>query len=257
MTLIMQSLKSLIGILAMATISQFSNAAEIEVLSAGAVEPGIREAISLFESQTGHSVKIIFQSAPRLKARLDNNQFSDVIVGPPSGMQAHFGDGKLLPASQMVIGRVGIGMAIKQPQTAPDISSELQFEAALRQATTVVYNNASTGVHLHAQFERLGWLDWISPKAVRPGSGSEVADRLLSGNGLEVGFAAITEMNLYADKGLRYVGPAPGRFQNLTDYAVALNSQAKHKEAAADLVKWLSSPETRKIFIARGAWVER
>jgi molybdate transport system substrate-binding protein len=257
MKLLMSPLIGLLGIVAMATFAQLSHAAEIEVLSAGAVEPGIKEAISQFESKTGHTVKIFFQSAPRLKARLDNNQFSDVIVGPPSAMQAHFGEGKLVPASQMVIGRVGIGMAVKQPQAAPDISTEALFEVALKQATTVVYNNASTGVHLHAQFERAGWLNWITAKSVRPGSGSEVADRLLKGNGLEVGFAAITEMNLYADKGLRYVGPAPGRFQNLTDYAVALNSQAKHKEAAADLVQWLSSPETRKIFIARGAWVER
>jgi molybdate transport system substrate-binding protein len=245
------------GIIAMATLSQLSHAAEIEVLSAGAVEPGLREAISQFESKTGHKVTIVFQSAPRLKARLDNNQFSDVIVGPPSGMQAHFGEGKLVIATQKIIGRVGIGMAVKQPQALSDISTEALFEATLKNASTIVYNNASTGVHLHAQFERLGWLSWVTPKAVRPGSGSEVADRLLKGNGLEVGFAAITEMNLYTDKGLSYVGPAPGVFQNFTDYAVALNSRTKDIAAASDLVSWLSSPDTRKIFITRGAWVER
>jgi molybdate transport system substrate-binding protein len=244
-----------------ATCMIFSNtsiyAAEIDLLSAGAVEPGLRAAVSRFESTTGHKVNITFQSAPRLKARLDAQQFADVIVGPPSSMVEQLGVDKLVPNTQKVIGRVGIGMALKNTLVAPEIGSVTSFEKTLRDAKTVVYNNASTGVHLHKEFERLGWLSWITPKAVRPGSGSEVADRLLKGEGFEVGFAAITEMNLYSDKGLKYVGPAPGSFQNLTDYAVVLNAKAKDLAASQALVQWLSSEQVKAIFIERGAWVER
>jgi molybdate transport system substrate-binding protein len=234
-----------------------SYAAEIDVLSAGAVEPGLRAAIAQFESSSGHKVNIAFQSAPRLKARLDAQQFSDVIVGPPTSMSEQLGADKLVPNTQKVIGRVGIGMAVKNSPVTPDISSVASFEKTLRDAKTVVYNNASTGVHLHKEFERLGWLSWITPKAVRPGSGSEVADRLLKGDGVEVGFAAITEMNLYSDKGLKYVGPAPGSFQNLTDYAVVLNAKAKDLAASQALLQWLSSEQVKAIFIEKGAWVER
>jgi molybdate transport system substrate-binding protein len=230
---------------------------EIDVLSAGAVEPGLKAAVAKFESTTGHKVNIVFQSAPRLKARLDAQQFADVIVGPPSAMANQIGVDKLMPNSQKVIGRVGIGMAVKNSTPSPDITTVASFENTLRQANVVVYNNASTGVHLHKEFERLGWLNWITPKAVRPGSGSEVADRLLKGDGIEVGFAAITEMNLYNDKGLKYVGPAPGSFQNLTDYAVVLHAKAKDLAAAQSLVQWLSSAEVKAIFIEKGAWVER
>lgn len=239
----------------------FSNtpayAAEIDLLSAGAVEPGLRAAVAKFESTTGHKINITFQSAPRLKARLDAQQFADVVVGPPSTMAEQLAAEKLVPNTQRVIGRVGIGMAVKGVNLSPDIASVASFEKALREAKTVVYNNASTGVHLHKEFERLGWLSWITPKAVRPGSGSEVADRLLKGEGVEVGFAAITEMNLYKDKGLKYVGPAPGNFQNLTDYAVVLNAKAKDLGASQALVQWLSSEEVKAIFVERGAWVER
>jgi molybdate transport system substrate-binding protein len=232
-------------------------AAEIAVLSAGAVEPGLKAALSRFESSTGHRVNVTFQSAPRLKALLDGQQFADVIVGPPSTMAEQLGAEKLVPSTQKIIGRVGIGMAVKRSTLSPDIASIASFEKTLRDASTVVYNNASTGVHLHKEFERLGWLSWITPKAVRPGSGSEVADRLLKGEGIEVGFAAITEMNLYNDKGLNYVGPAPGNFQNLTDYAVVLNAKAKDLAASQALVKWLSSEQVKAIFIEQGAWVER
>jgi molybdate transport system substrate-binding protein len=239
----------------------FSNtsiyAAEINVLSAGAVEPGLRAAVAKFEGTTGHKVNITFQSAPRLKARLDAQQFADVVIGPPAGMADQISVEKLIPSTQKIIGRVGIGMAVKNSNSSPEISSVASFEKALREAKTIVYNNASTGVHLHKEFERLGWLGWITPKAIRPGSGSEVADRLLTGEGIEVGFAAITEMNLYNDKGLKYVGPTPGNFQNLTDYAVVLNAKAKDLTASQALVQWLSSEQVKTIFIEKGAWVER
>jgi molybdate transport system substrate-binding protein len=244
-----------------ATCMIFSNtsicAAEIELLSAGAVEPGLRAAVSKFESTTGHKVNITFQSAPRLKTRLDAQQFADVVVGPPTGMADQLSVDKLIPSTQKIIGRVGIGMAVKNTLVAPEIDNMASFERTLRDAKTVVYNNASTGVYLHKEFERLGWLSWITPKAVRPGSGSEVADRLLKGEGIEVGFAAITEMNLYNDRGLKYVGPAPGTFQNLTDYAVVLHAKAKDFAASQALVQWLSSEQVKAIFIERGAWVER
>jgi molybdate transport system substrate-binding protein len=239
---------------------QSAFSADIELLSAGAVEPGLKAAIAQFEQSTGHKVSITFQSAPRLKSRLDSQQFADVIVGPPSSMEAQLGNDKLIASTQKTIGRVGIGMAVKNTVASPDISTVAAFEKVLQNASAVVYNNASTGVHLHKEFERLGWLSWITPKAVRPGSGSEVADRLLKGdsvNSVEIGFAAITEMNLYGDKGLKYVGPAPGNFQNLTDYAVVLNAKAKDLTASQALVTWLSSEQVKAIFIDRGAWVEK
>jgi molybdate transport system substrate-binding protein len=234
-----------------------TNAAEIDVLSAGAIEPGLRAAVARFESTTGHKVNITFQSAPRLKARLDAQQFADVVVGPPSAMAEQLSADKLIPSTQKVIGRVGIGMAVRKSTLPPDISTVANFERALRDAQVIVYNNASTGLHLHKEFERLGWLPWITPKAVRPGSGAEVADRLLNGEGIEMGFAAITEMNLYNDRGLRYAGPAPGNFQNLTDYAVVLNARAKDLPASRTLVQWLSSEQVKAIFIEQGAWVDR
>jgi molybdate transport system substrate-binding protein len=234
-----------------------ANSEEIDVLSAGAVEPGLRAAVARFETASGHKVNITFQSAPRLKARLDAQQFADVVVGPPSAMAEQLSADKLVPSTQKVIGRVGIGMAVRKSTLPPDISTVASFEKALRNAQVIVYNNASTGLHLHKEFERLGWLSWITPKSVRPGSGSEVADRLLNGEGIELGFAAITEMNLYNDRGLRYAGPAPGNFQNLTDYAVVLNAKAKDLPASRALVQWLSSEQVKAIFIEQGAWVDR
>jgi molybdate transport system substrate-binding protein len=239
-----------------ASVNTGSNAATIDVLSAGAVEPGLRAAVKEFEAATGHTVVITFNSAPRLKARLANNQFADVVIAPLDTIEEQENRGRFAIANRAVIGRVGIGMAVRLNLMKPPIGSEEDFEKTLRNAKAVIYNNASTGVHLQKQFDRLGWYSWIQDKAERPGSGAEVAERLLKGQGseLEVGFAAITEMNLYADRGLSYVGPVPGAFQNFTQYAVSLDTQSNEMQAATALLKFLSSPKARAIFIEHGAW---
>lgn len=235
-----------------------AHAADISVLSAGAVEPGLRAVVTEFEAMTGHKVAITFNSAPRLKARLASNQFADVVIAPLDTISEFELVGRFAPSDRMVVGRVGIGMAVKSIFSKPDISTEMAFEQTLKSASVVVYNNASTGVHLQKQFDRLGWTNWIEPKAERAGSGSEVAERLLKGRGsaLEVGFAAITEMNLYADRGLMYVGPVPGPFQNFTQYAVTMDTQSKQKQAAAALLQFLSSARARVIFTEQGAWTD-
>ena len=41
-----------------------AQAAELTVMSGGAVEPGIKAAAAAFERQTGHKVTITFQTTP-------------------------------------------------------------------------------------------------------------------------------------------------------------------------------------------------
>ena len=40
-----------------------------------------------------------------------------------------------------------------------------------------------------------------------------------------VGFGAITEILLYKDKGLRYIGPLPAEIQNYTSYTASVMGQ--------------------------------
>ncbi len=42
-----------------------AGAAELTVLSAGAIEPGIRPALAAFERESGHTARLTFATAPR------------------------------------------------------------------------------------------------------------------------------------------------------------------------------------------------
>jgi len=82
-------------------------AAEITVLSAGAIEPGLKAAAAAFEKQTGHVAKITFNTAPELKKKMDANMAFDVVIAPPAVLGEFAGAGQLGDARARV-GRVGL-----------------------------------------------------------------------------------------------------------------------------------------------------
>ena len=57
--------------------------AEISVLSAGAVQPGMVKVIDAFRRETTHDVKITFATAPAILKRVDG-ETPDVVIAPPA-----------------------------------------------------------------------------------------------------------------------------------------------------------------------------
>src|SRR5438552_6177022 len=70
-------------------------AAEIRVLSAGAVEPGLRAAAAAFEKQTGNDVNITFNTAPEIRKRIGGGEAFDVVIAPPATLDGWPGAGTL------------------------------------------------------------------------------------------------------------------------------------------------------------------
>ena len=62
--------KQLAGAVMAVAVFQFAGAAEIKVLSAGAVEPGLKAAASAFQKDSGHEVKLSFNTAPQIRKRI-------------------------------------------------------------------------------------------------------------------------------------------------------------------------------------------
>src|SRR2546425_7910131 len=85
-------------------------AAEIRVLSAGAVEPGLRAAAAAFQKQSGHDVHITFNTAPEIRKRIGGGEVFDVVIAPPAALDEFAGAGKVT-TDRANLGRVGLGGA--------------------------------------------------------------------------------------------------------------------------------------------------
>jgi len=76
---------AILGLVAVVMLGQATAASEITVLSAGAVEPGLRPASVAFEKRTGHAVKISFAPAPQIRTRITGGETWDVDTELPAG----------------------------------------------------------------------------------------------------------------------------------------------------------------------------
>jgi molybdate transport system substrate-binding protein len=242
-------LKSLAIFLALA--SGGTGAAELQVLSAGAIEPGLKAAVAAFEKQTGHTVRITFNTAPELRKRMEGNPAFDVVIAPPAVINDFAGSGKLLPARGPV-GRVGMGVTVRDGAPAPDISSADALKRAVLEAESLVFNRASTGLYLEGLLKKMDVYAQVEGKTTRYPDGAAVMEHVIKGKGREIGFGAITEILLYQGKGLRLVGPVPAEVQNYTSYTAAPLASGTQAALAQQLVVFLSGPVGKPLFVAAG-----
>lgn len=224
-------------------------AAEINVLSAGAVEPGLRAAALAYAKQSGNEVKITFNTAPAIRKRIGAGETFDVVVAPPAALDEFAG--KISP-DRAVLGRVGLGVAVRPGAEVPDISNTEALKRSVLAADSIVFNRASTGIYLENLLKKMGIYDQILSKTTRYPDAGAVMEHLLKGKGREIGFGPVTEILLHHDKGLKLVGPLPADVQNYTSYSAAPMTASASLELARAFVRYLGGPESKALLVAAG-----
>jgi molybdate transport system substrate-binding protein len=228
-----------------------AGAAEVKVLSAGALEPGMKAAVAEFQKASGHAVKITFNTAPQIRKRIADGELHDVVVAPPAVIDEFAKAGKL-GQDRANVGRVGMGVAVRPGAPAPDISSPEALRKSVLDAESLVFNRASTGIYLENLLKKMGVYDRVEKKTTRYDDAAAVMEHVLKGKGREIGFAPITEILLHRDRGLRLVGPLPAEVQNYTSYSAGIMAGAPSASAAQEFVRYLGTPAAKKVFVAAG-----
>jgi molybdate transport system substrate-binding protein len=235
----------------MMAIALSAEAAEIKVLSAGAVEPGLKAAAAAFQKSTGHEVKITFNTAPQIRKRIGDGEVQDVVVAPPAVMEEFSKAGKL-GQDRAEIGRVGMGVAVRPGAPVPDVSSAEALKKSVLEAESLVFNRASTGIYFENLLKKMGVYEQVEKKTTRYADAAAVMEHVLKGKGREIGFAPITEILLHRDHGLRLVGPLPAEVQNYTSYTAGVMAAAPAARAAQEFVRYLGTPAAKATFVAAG-----
>lgn len=244
-------MRRVLMVLAVAGTAAMAQATEVTVLSAGAVEPGLRAFADLVRRQTGDDLAIQFNTAPRIAQRLAAGERFDVLISPPAVVAKAAQDGKVAAATRTSVGKVGVGVVVRGDAPSPAIGSVEALKASLLAADSIVYNQASTGLYLEKLFAEMGIADALQAKTTRYPDGAAVMEHVLLGKGNEIGFGAITEIRMYEPKGLRLAGPLPAPVQNYTSYEAVLMSATASPAARATLAI-MATPAGRAAFLSGG-----
>ena len=200
---------------------------------------------------TSIAADITLLSAPQIRNRIESGDKFDVVIAPPAVVDPIVKAG-LASAGGPGVGRVGLGVAVRDDATVPDIASSEALKRAVLDADAIVFNRASTGVYFEGLLRKLDVWSAVEPKTTRYPDGASVMEHVRNGKGREIAFGAITEILLYKGKGLRFVGPLPADVQNYTAYVAALTPQGNASAAARDFVAFLATPQSRQLFAGAG-----
>ncbi|HEY7220295.1 MAG TPA: substrate-binding domain-containing protein [Candidatus Binatia bacterium] len=224
---------------------------EIKILSAGAVAPGLVKAAEAFRDETGHAVNISFATAPTILRRIGGGESFDIVIAPASVLDELANTRQIVAATRIAVGRIGVGVMVRDGSARPKIATVEEFTQSLRSAESLIYNQASTGIYLEQLFERLGIGPELQAKTTRYPDFAAVRDHVAKGKGREIGLGATTVIAENSGKGVQFAGPLPAEIQNYTAYA-AVSLSASTTEVARQFLRYLSSPEGKSLLAAAG-----
>jgi molybdate transport system substrate-binding protein len=226
-------------------------AADIRVLSVGAVQNAVRPLAVDFSKETGHKIVFTVGSPAVVAQKLkDGETFDAVIVSEPA-MDALDKEGIINPESRVRLANTGIAVAVRAGAPVPNLSTPEAFKEALLAAKSLVYGDPTlpnqSGEKAEQILAKAGLLDALKGKLrVVPGQ-AESQDLIAKGE-VEMGLYNLSEIP--ESKGLKIAGPVPAPLQLTTTYEGALMSDGSVPQAAREFIRFLSDPDARAKWLA-------
>jgi molybdate transport system substrate-binding protein len=218
-----------------------AEAAELNVVAAGAVRGIIRGMIDDYSRQTG--IKFNFTVGPtgQLRDALSSGKPVDLVIVAAPLLAELDGAGRITPGSRIDLGRVGMGVVVREGTASPDISTPEAVKAALTNAKTIAYTDPKLGgtsvEHLMKIAEGFGIKDDVIRKGLISTGGDDAAAKVAEGKA-DIAIVPVTDIHA---KDAKLVGPLPEPIQRSMVYSAAIPKNSADPEAARAFVTALTS----------------
>ena len=230
-----------------------AKAAEIKLLSPGAVMSSLKELIPAFEQASGHRVLVTYAPALSIAVRLKNNEPCDVAITGKGAAGALEKSGKLAVSSTTVIARVGVGVFVRRGDPKPDVGTADAFKRALLDAKVIVYSDPTLGGsasnYVHGLLAELDSTGEIKPKIRLASQYRSIANTVAAG-GVDLALNQIAE--IVADPRLELVGPLPEPYQYYTDYVAGIVATSASQSAGKEFIDFIATTGAAAVLRRRG-----
>ena len=230
-----------------------AEAAPLRVLGTGAVAASAQDIAAAFTARTGRAVALQTANAGVVARRLRDGEAADLVLNSAAQISALADAGLVEAASARELGRMLIGVAVREGAARPDISTEAALRAAILAAPVIAHSDPATGAtagtHAARLIERLGLAEAMRGRVlVFPGGGAAVG--AVAEGRAAMALSQISE--IIAVPGAALVGPLPDTAQLVTPYVGAVATRAADAEGARALLAALTGPEGQARFRAAG-----
>src|SRR5262252_6744261 len=192
-------------------------------------------------------------SPEAIPARLARGETADVVILDGGVVDELGRKGFVRTDTKIELARSLIGMVVRAGAAKPNIGSVQALRNTLLAAKSIAYSDSGSGTYLSTTlFPKLGIADQIvgkSRKVRGPPSGEPVAVVVARGEA-EIGFQQVAE--LIHVPGITFVGTIPIEVQPTVFFSGAVTSAATQPEAAAALIRFLSSADAAPVIMKVG-----
>jgi molybdate transport system substrate-binding protein len=226
--------------------------ATITTIAGGAPKPVFDRIVPVFEQRTGHKVNALYDTMSGIKGRVAKGDTLDVLLMPVPMLDDFERSGVARKEGRAPLAVTTLGVGVKNGTAVPDLSTPDRVREALRGARSIVFAPPSatpSGEHS----------DWIVRQL---GLSDELAGRIIHKAGLAGGVAAIAsgeaalgmfpKSEIVAFDGVTLTGPLPDELQMKNTYGAAVMTVSQVPGPAADFIRFLTEPESLKVWIACG-----
>ena len=219
-----------------------ASAADVHVMISAGFYGAYAELSPAFERASGHRLfttrgPSMGDSPESIPARLARGETADVVILDGGAADALGKRGLFRADSKVEFARSQVGMVVRAGAAKPDIGTVEAFRNALLAAKSIAYSDSGSGTYLSTKlFAQLGVADQVAGKSRKvrgPPSGEPVAAVVARGEA-EIGFQQVSELI-----------QVPG-------VTGAITIVARQPEAAAALIRFLSSPEAAPTILKAG-----
>ncbi len=228
--------------------SETSFSAEIKAFFTGAARRSLETLLPQFERVTGHKVAGEYALPPDLMKRIIAGEPFDVIV-LSYDVEGLVGQGKVAADSRTALGRVGVGVAVRQGAPKPDFSTVEAFKRALLNAKAIATSGeGSSGRYVAGLLERLGIAEEVRPK-IRSGGPGASAQLVSRG---EVDFVVSGLPPLIGTPNIEWLGYLPAEINSWLLFTGGVATNAGQAQAGRALLKFLTTPGAVEVWKENG-----
>ena len=227
-------------------------AAELNVVAAGAARGIIGSMIDGYSRQSGSKFHLTVGPTGQLRKTIASGEPVDLVIVSAPLMAELEGSGKIAPGSRVDLGRVGLGVVVREGAPLPDISTPEAVKAALLKARSIAYTDPKLGgtsvEHLMKFADSVGIKDEVTGKGVISTGGNDAAAKVADGKA-EIAIVPITDIHA---KEAKLVGGLPEPIQLWTVYAAAIPKSSADPAAARAFVAAMTAPAMHDHWVKAG-----
>ncbi len=217
----------------------------ITSIAGGAPKPVFDRLGPVYEQRSGNKLNALYDSMSGIAARVAKNEALDVVLMPVATIESYIKQG-IVQGACTPIANIGLAVGVTAGTPVPDVSTPEALRGALLAARGVVHappTATPSGAQSDKVIKELGLAGKIAVTHKVGLAGGLAA--IASG---EVSLGIFPKSEILSVKGIALAGPLPPSLQLVITYGAGVTAWSKVAAEAAEFVRFLIEPESRKVW---------